>query len=216
MYDKVQNLIDPVPLNVDLKQLRKAIWAIGQVVDYDPNECLRNSYKQSTINFTYPKNIPQSVIDKFGDLKSKFIGPMTYGEGPVKQLYNIGTDEFTEMHPLVANSYIKTIFDQIQNYHISQFGSGAIRWVHSPSLAPSAGFYMHVDPHCTARYHIVLNTTDYSYMMVEQDNEIKTVHMPADGRVWFLDTNVPHNATNLTPVDQTINVRTHLIFSVYG
>lgn len=216
MYDKVQDLIDPVALTVDLKQLRKDIWIIGREIGYDPNECLRNSHKQSAINFTYPKNIPQSIIDQFGDLKSKFIGPLTYGEGPVKQLYNISTKEFTEMHPLVENSYVKTVFDQIQNYHSSQFGSGTIRWVYSGSLAPSAGFYMHVDPHCTARYHIVLNTTDYSYMMVEQNNEIKTVHMPADGRVWFLDTNVPHNATNLTPVDQILNVRTHLIFSVHG
>ena len=216
MYDTVQDLIDPIPISVDLVRLYETIQVISRAVGYDPNECFKSKSKKSTINFTYPKNIPQSIINAHGDLKSKFIGPLTQGEDRIKELYNIGTNEFTEMHPIIEQSYIKTVFDQIQQYHTSKFGSGAIRWVHSSSLAPGAAFGLHIDLHCIARYHIALITTECSYMMVNNDNEIKTVHIPADGRVWLLDNNVQHTAINLVYVDkETDRVRTHLIFSVY-
>jgi hypothetical protein len=55
-------------------------------------------------------------------------------------------------------------------------------------------------------------------MMVEEDYEIKTVHLPVDGRVWFLNTNVNHTALNLTPMPEnskTQKLRTHLILSIY-
>lgn len=216
MYDTVPDLIDPIPINVDLVHLYETIQVISRAVGYNPTECFKSNSKKSTINFTYPKNIPQNIIDGYGDLKSKFIGPMTHGEDRIKELYNIGTDEFTEMHPMIEESYIKTVFDQIQKYHLLKFGSGKIRWVHSSSLAPGAAFGLHIDVHCTARYHIALTTSECSYMMVADDNEIKTVHIPADGRVWFLDNSVQHTAINLVHVNkETDRVRTHLIFSVY-
>ncbi len=215
MYDKVQSLVEPTTLSVDLVKLRDAVDEISKKIPYDPANCLNFESKQSSINFTHPANIPESIIAQHGEFKSKFVGGLSGGETVLKEKYNMSTADFTEMDALVSESYIKVVFDQIQNYHNSKFGVGSIRWVHGATLGPGAGFNMHVDKHCLARYHVVLYTNDYSYTMVEQNNEIKIVHMPADGQVWFLNTNVLHNATNLIPSRSKDNLRTHLIFSVY-
>jgi len=215
-YEIVHNLIDPTPIKVDLPKLTKVIDNIRSCVGYDPSSCLENPGNQSTITLTYPKNIPKEFVDRHGELRSKFIGGITGGETTMKEKYNISTADYTEMHNIVRYSYVNTIAKQLEDYHRAKYGSGKIAWIHSPTLGPGAGFSMHIDSHCTARYHIVLTTTKYSYMMVEEDNEIKCVHIPADGRVWFLNTGVLHNAVNFIPSYNEVSTRTHLIFSVHN
>jgi hypothetical protein len=140
---------------------------------------------------------------------------MSDGEPALRQNYNISTSQFTEMHPIVQGSYIKEILDQLQSYTETRFGSGKICWIYSATMAPGGAFHLHKDIHCIGRYHIVETTTPYCYMMVEDEHEIKTVHIPADCRVWFLDTNVNHTAINITPSFAMEKLRTHLILSIY-
>lgn len=218
MYDQVPGLIEPTPVIVDVSRLRLAMQAINMFVDYSPKEAFASFNKKAGICLTHPPVIPQEVIDKWGDIQSKFIGPMSGGEPVLKEKYNMSTAQFTEMHPIVQSSYIKEILDQLQSYTQTRYGSGKICWIHSNTLSPGAAYNLHQDEHCIGRYHIVEYTTEYSYMMVEEDYEIKTVHLPADGRVWFLNTNVNHTALNLTPMPEnskTAKLRTHLILSIY-
>ena len=218
MHDQVLGQIEPVPITIDLGKLRQAMQAINSFVGYSPKEAVDSFNKKTNICLTYPPNIPQSIIDKWGDIRSKFVGSISDGEFLIRQEYNLSTAQYTEMHPIVQNSYIKEILDQLQAYTQTRFGSGKICWIHSGTLAPGGSYNLHKDEHCIGRYHIVETTTPYCYMMVEQEYEIKTVHLPADCRVWFLNTNVNHTALNLTPstkVDKTEKLRTHLILSIY-
>ena len=214
-YDKVDKLIDPIPLIIDLERLKKDVIDIGNAVGYTENGLVSGTeikHNQSTINFTHPKNIPQACIDKNGEFRSKFVGLLTSGQEYLMRNFNLSTEEFTEMDDLVTNSYLKVVTDQLQDYHTKTYGKGQIRWIHGATLGPSASFHLHIDPHTTIRYHIALTTNDYSFMMAEDGEEIKVVNIPADGRVWFLETNVNHNAINISPSRE---IRTHLIFSVY-
>jgi hypothetical protein len=215
MYESVPALIEPIPIVVDLNKLNADITKIGSFVDYSATaRCLSSPTKQSTITLTYPKNIPEEFVNKLGELRSKFVGPITSGEGPLMEKYNLSTAHFTEMHQIVKDSYVKVIADQINEYHANKYGSGQVAWIHSPSLGPGIGFSMHRDRHCVARYHIALATNDYSYMLAEESNEIKAVHIPADGRIWQLNNNILHSAINFAPVNYPNVVRTHLIFSM--
>lgn len=218
MCNQVPGFIEPVPIVFNVAKLRQAMREINEYVGYSPSEAFNSFNKKSGICLTYPPNIPQSVIDEWGDIRSKFVGPISDGEHVVRQEYGLSTAEYTEMHPIVQRSYIKEIADQLQAYTQTRFGSGRICWIHSGTMAPGASYHLHKDEHCVGRYHIVEYTTEYSYMMVEEEYEIKTVYLPADGQVWFLDTNVNHTALNLTPTTESNKVeklRTHLILSIY-
>lgn len=218
MCEQVPGLIEPIPIVINIGKLRLAMQKINEYVGYNPAEAFNSVNKKAGICLTYPPSIPQHVIDEWGDTRSKFVGPMSEGEPVLKEKYQMSTAQFTEMHPIVQNSYIKEISDQLQSYTQTRFGSGRICWIHSNTLSPGAAYHLHEDEHCIGRYHIVEYTTPYSYMMVESEYEIKTVYMPADGQVWFLDTNVNHTALNLTPLQEAIKnekLRTHLILSIY-
>ena len=218
MYDQVPGFIEPLPITIDVGKLRSAMQAINSFVNYSPVEALNSFNKLTGICLTYPPDIPQSVIDKWGDIRSKFVGPISDGEPALRRNYDISTSQFTEMHPIVQDSYIKEILDQLQSYTETRSDSGKICWIYSATMAPSGSFHLHKDEHCIGRYHIVETTTPYCYMMIEDEYEIKTVHLPVDGRVWFLNTNVNHTAINLTPMPEnskTQKLRTHLILSIY-
>ena len=218
MYDQVPGFIEPLPITIDVGKLRSAMQAINSFVGYSPVEALNSFNKLTGICLTYPPDIPQSVIDKWGDIRSKFVGPISDGEPALRRNYNISTSQFTEMHPIVQDSYIKEILDQLQSYTETRSDSGKICWIYSATMAPSGAFHLHKDEHCIGRYHIVETTTPYCYMMIEDEYEIKTVHLPADGQVWFLNTNVNHTAINLTPMPEnskTQKLRTHLLLSIY-
>ena len=215
MYDQVPGFIEPVPITINVGKLRLAMQEINQYVGYNPIEAFDSFNKRAGICLTHPPIIPQSIIDKWGDIRSKFVGPISDGEAAIRENYEMSTSQFTEMHPIVQNSYIKEILDQLQSYTQSIFVSGKICWIHSGTLAPGASYNLHKDEHCLGRYHIVETTTPYCYMMVEKEYEIKTVHLPVDCRVWFLDTNVSHTAINITPSDGIEKLRTHLILSIY-
>jgi len=215
MCDQVPGFIEPTPIVINLGKLRSAMREINSYVGYSPSEAFDSFNKRTGICLTYPPNIPQSIVDKWGEVQSKFVGPISDGEAAIRENYKMSTADYTEMHPIVQVSYIKEILDQLQAYTQTKFGTGKICWIHSGTLAPGGSYNLHKDEHCLGRYHIVETTTPYSYMMIEEKYEIKTVHLPADCRVWFLDTNVNHTALNLAPNDTFEKLRTHLILSIY-
>lgn len=215
MCDRVPGFIEPTPIVINLGKLRSAMREINSYVGYSPSTAFDSFNKRTGICLTYPPNIPQSIVDKWGEVRSKFVGPISDGEAAIRENYKMSTADYTEMHPIVQGSYIKEILDQLQAYTQTKFGTAKICWIHSGTLAPGGSYNLHKDEHCLGRYHIVETTTPYSYMMIEEEYEIKTVHLPADCRVWFLDTNVNHTALNLAPENTFEKLRTHLILSIY-
>ena len=69
--------------------------------------------------------------------------------------------------------------------------------------------HMDHDSLLSVRYHIALETNPNCYLCYEQNNEIVKVHIPVDGRVWFLNPGLPHWAENNGDTD-----RIHLIINM--
>jgi hypothetical protein len=124
------------------------------------------------------------------------------------------------MDDIVKHSYINDIAKQIVKYHRERFpnSTDVLSRIHSATLGTDSGFRLHIDRHATMRYHIVLSTNDFCFMGSLNginNEEIKLVHIPADSRVWMLDTQTFHNAMNISPIwhfDKELT-RTHLIFT---
>ena len=212
MQDQVPGLIEPTTLSIDLARLNLDIKKIWSTLDYQSNDFKLALGKN--FNLTHPEYIPQSIVDEFGELKSKFLGPLSYGEYQVMKNYGISTSLFTEMHDMVKNSYVKDVVDLVHNYHVSTKGPAPVQWVFTVTLGAGGGYKLHRDVFTAHRYHVCLETNDFCFMMVKENssNKIQTVHIPADGRVWLLDTNILHTAWNL---DSNANkLRTHLIISI--
>ncbi len=212
MKEQVPGLIEPIDLSVDLARLNSDVNKLWDTLGFQKNVFKKT--KAVNFNLTYPKHIPQSIINEFGELKSKFLGPLSYGETTVMKTYGISTALFTEMHDMVKHSYIKNVVDLVHNHHVSTKGSAQVQWVFTATLGPGGGHKLHRDMHTAYRYHICLETNDFSFVIAKEkdSHELQTVHIPADGRVWLLDTNLLHTAWNL---DHNIDsLRTHLIISI--
>jgi hypothetical protein len=212
MKEQVPGLIEPIDLSVDLAQLNLDVNKLWDTLGFQKKVFQKT--RAINFNLTYPKNIPQSIINEFGELKSKFLGPLSYGETQVMNTYGISTASFTEMHDMVKNSYIKNVVDLVHNYHIANKGPASVQWVFTVTLGAGGGYKLHRDEFTAYRYHICLETNDFSFVIAKEKNshELQTVHIPADGRVWLLDTTVMHTAWNLDY--DTTSSRTHLIISI--
>jgi hypothetical protein len=67
------------------------------------------------------------------------------------------------------------------------------------------------DPSYVTRYHIPIITHPGVIMHMERQGKQYSMHMPADGRIYFFNTGVKHWVTNQAPID-----RLHLIIDVHG
>ena len=79
-------------------------------------------------------------------------------------------------------------------------------------LAPNFKILPHVDydPSYISRYHIPLLTNTQCLVGVERKGIARTVHFPADGRVYFLNTGLKHWVEN-----NSDEARIHLIVDVH-
>jgi hypothetical protein len=217
-YDSIENLCEPTPITVDLALLKSTLDNIYQRVGYSPEEWRQSPHSQSSISLTYPDQIPQPLIDKYGEFVARF---RLVGNEDKLKAQSTNTSEMFNMDNIVKHSYINDIAKQIVNYHAIRFpdSKNVLSRIHSGTLGTDSGFRLHTDRHATMRYHIVTDTNDFCFMGSLNginSEEIKLVHIPADGRVWMLDTQTFHNAMNICPIwlfEQSKLTRTHLIFT---
>jgi hypothetical protein len=208
----VPGLIEPTGVVIDLAQLNADITSLWTTLGFQRHvfqKILANNF-----NLSYPRDIPESILSQYGELQSKFLGPLSWGEARVMQLYGISTAAYTEMHDMVKHSYIKEVVDLVHAHHQATIGPAEVQWVFTVTLGVGGGYKLHTDMHTAHRYHVCLETNEFSFVMVKEQgsDELQTVHIPADGRVWLLDTLSQHSAWNLDPKPK--NVRTHLVISL--
>lgn len=216
--DSIENLCEPTPISIDFDLLKSTVNKIYQRVGYSPEEWRRGSTGQSSLSLTYPEEIPQNLIDEHGEFIARF---RLIGNEDQLKMQNVSTSKMFNMDPIVEQSYINTVAEQIVKYHRERFpnSNDVLSRIHSATLGTDSGFRLHIDHHATLRYHIVMSTNDFCFMSTLDDinsEEIKMVHIPADGRVWLLDTQTFHNAMNISPLwhfNKELITRTHLIFT---
>jgi len=96
----------------------------------------------------------------------------------------IGDDsDYTTLHPELKGTYIDEVFEVIP------FKPFRARLM---VLDPAVCYSIHKDD--TPRYHIAVTTSpDARFVFVDRQ---KVIHIPADGRVYFVDTREKHTAFN--------------------
>ena len=107
----------------------------------------------------------------------------------------IGNDaDYTVLHPELKGTYVDEIFNRLP---FTPFRARLM------VLDPGVCYSMHNDE--TPRYHIAVNTSSGArFVFVERQ---QVIHIPADGRIYFVDTRQTHTAFNAgkTP-------RMHIVF----
>ncbi len=208
--NSVPGLIEPIGVQIDINRLVASVTNIFDKTGFDPTTAYSTVSKQVTFNFNHPKNPPAQV-------KNLRFGGMAVGEEQLKDRYNLTTSDFTEMDEIVNGTYLNEVYHTIKSWHEkNKSAEGSLNRLHSAILSNGSGFQLHKDPHTTIRYHIALTTNQYCYMLCDTGQTVHSIHIPANGQVWLLDTRVLHTALNLAPnsMDRQARLRNHLIFSV--
>lgn len=213
-YDSVEGFIEPIPLTIDIDKLNQDVQMFFDKFKFDKYAVFNVPTRNINFNFNYPSKVPDAM---FKEERLRYVGPIALGEEELLKYFKVSTSDFDTMPEIVQASYIGEVTKLVEDWHNSNRSHlGKINRIHCVVLANGSGHRLHVDVKTSCRYHIALTTNRYSYMMVDTDNEVKTVHIPADGRVWFLDTRTDHAAQNIAPhhIGKDARLRLHLIFSV--
>lgn len=97
-------------------------------------------------------------------------------------------EDFTVIPEEVKSSYLGQVMQEVFDQHFERFGTVfqgrcQLIWVNS-----KACYTLHQDFHTAHRYHVALWTNPLAWWIFrDADKDIRTMHMPVDGRVWYLD-----------------------------
>lgn len=213
--------IVPCPgINFDVDQIRQDINWLLKSLSFDVNkDCFDNVQNTKLgVNLTHPpmEGIALELIKgnwKLNLTKSKYLGPLTLGDKPAAEA-GLDPSSFTIIGAEIAKKYIGSVIEQVRRYHATMHPDlNPITRVYCAYLNPFSGYRMHIDTHTTFKYHLPIIENNYSFMFSEDESGIEMTRLPADGRLWKLDTRKLHSAVNLAPLSN--NYRMHIIFSVY-
>ena len=207
-------------ISFDVNRINQDIEWLFKTINFDINKDYFE-YKTATklgLNLTHPPMEGQALEMTKGvwpddPVASKYIGPLTLGD---KSAANTGISpaSFTIIGKEIANKYIGSVIEQVKQYHATLYPElNPITRIYCAYLNTFSGYRMHLDTHTTFKYHLPLIENKYSFMVTEDESGIEMTHLPADGRLWKLDTRKLHSAINMAP--ETNNYRMHIIFSVY-
>lgn len=228
---EVPGLIDQCAITFDVDRIKQDIIDFSNTFDFHVAAILRKlidpkKIGQVSINLTHPEFTP-AVIDVLRSInenvdynRAKYIGPLTFGDRPAAELHGIEPSSYNIIGEFFNNRYLGDVVRQVQQYHSSIHPEmEPVTRVTCAYLDPGAGFFLHKDTHTRMKYHLPIYTNQFAYMMAHKvtDNSINGdttfLHLPADGRLWVLNTNEFHSAMNLSPIRH--DYRMHIIFSVY-
>lgn len=209
-YSSIPALIERTELKFDINQIRIAVDSFLNACKVGRYRAFETPNRMWSLNLNHPPNPEQyDPENKFCKYRGKLAG-----NEPVLEKLGITSKDFTVMPNAVSKSYIGEVYRSVKAYHEKQHPNlGTITRIHVAFMADGAGYQLHKDPHTGAKYHIPVWTNPYSYMMVEDADELKSVNMAADGHVWRLDTNCTHTALNLIPktANREDRIRAHII-----
>lgn len=217
----IPGTIEPcASLCFDVDQINRDIEFLFESISFD---LIKDGFNDTDtnklgINLTHPP-LEGPVLELIKDKwpwslpRSKYIGPLTLGDQPAA---NAGIDpaSYTIIGEEIAHRYIGSVIEQVKQYHAVTYPNlKPVTRVYCAYLNPFSGYRMHIDTHTTFKYHLPLIDNKYSFMFSEDESGLKMTRLPADGRLWKLDTSKLHSAVNMAP--ESNNYRMHIIFSVY-
>ena len=187
----------PLNMSVDINLLLDSVHVLLKRLGLnliDINESCKSRFAFS-INLTH---LPELQGD---DRWSKYtkLHPELISQGISESRF---TDHLSESQDLLIGTLIQDVYKQ----HPGKFqGRAQLTW-----LSPNRSYPFHKDLHTPHRYHIPLITNEKCFWLLrDQDKKEYKLHMPADGRVWYLDpTNVEHTFCN-----DSDSLRLHLLLT---
>ena len=117
----------------------------------------------------------------------------------IQKRSDLHNKNYSEWHPDLANSYIRELTANLEQYVGLTIGKIRLNW-----LLPNTGYTMHVDVE-PLRIHIPLLTNDAVYYI--HDHKLYTMKY---GNIYHLVTSEPHTVWNFGKLP-----RLHLIFTTY-
>jgi len=122
----------------------------------------------------------------------------------LKQI-GINETDFGEQLTETEDLYIGQVIKDIYNQHSGVFqGRCQLSFLGAGKFLPP-----HRDYHTTSRYHIPIVTNEECYWILANTDEKYKLHMPSDGKVWFLDPiNIEHAFYN-----DSSKCRVHLLLT---
>ncbi len=213
--------IEPVTgIRFDVAQINQDIDKLLEDLSFDVHDdCFRDqNITKLGINLTHPPmttQIAEFLNDKWpGNTDSaKYVGALTFGDKPAVQA-GINPASYNIIGHRITETYLGSVIEQVKQYHALAYPElNPVTRVYCAYLNTFGGYRMHLDTHTVFKYHLPLIENKYSFMFAEDEAGLEMVHLPADGRLWKLDTRKLHSAVNLAPLSN--NYRMHIIFSVY-
>lgn len=111
-----------------------------------------------------------------------------FSSGYAVTKHYVREENFTVIPAEVESSYIGEVMRAIRERHLREHGTVfngrcQLIWVNS-----KACYTLHKDHHTAHRYHVALWTNELAWWIFRNSkHEVCTMHMPTDGRVWYLD-----------------------------
>lgn len=105
---------------------------------------------------------------------------------------NINEYDFVEHLAESKDLYIHEVIQTFYQRHCGFQGRCQLVW-----LGARNGYQFHTDPHTPNRYHVPIVTNKDCYWLFKDAVDVYKLHMPADGRAWYLDpVNIKHTFHN--------------------
>lgn len=179
LLDSLPGFCEPVELQFDIARMNASVDAFLKEL-FDANNMDFEKYTGNafaTVNLTHMPHVTGK--DRFFKYTGNKFALMKN---------NIEEKHFTVLPAEVERTYFGKMIRQIEERHLKKFGTPfggryQLIWVNSMSCYP-----LHVDKHTPHRYHVALKTNpDCWWVFRDKTDDISLLHMPADGRVWYLD-----------------------------
>lgn len=117
---------------------------------------------------------------------------------------NINEGDFTEHLAAASDLYVAEVVHSLYRRHGNFKGRCQLVW-----LGARNGYNFHTDPHTPNRYHVPIITNKDCYWLFKDAVDVYKLHMPADGRAWYLDPiNIKHTFHNGSDIS-----RLHLLLT---
>lgn len=178
--DNFEKFCYPVPgFNYDIIKLYSSVKELLLKLNIDEDYFTKRLSLHNpvmTCNITHIKGITgQDRWDKYKESHS------------ILKEQGISEEDFTETLSELDNLYVKEIIDAVFDNHQKIFNrkfQGRCQLIWSQ---PRFGYSLHRDYHTKHRYHIPIYTDPEFFWLFDNNSDYHLVHMPADGRVWYLN-----------------------------
>jgi hypothetical protein len=176
--DQLNDVCYPIDYSVDVGLIKKSIDQLFIDLQTSKNHFVEEikKYGFSTLNLTHLKELEGAERWK----KYRGNHQAVRAEGVDEKNFSVLLDEITD-------SYIGKIIKDLQHFHLEKNktifqGRCQLIWI-----GPGRCYPLHVDSHTPDRYHIPVETDPNCWFIFQGKTEVTTVHLPADGRVWYLN-----------------------------